>query len=322
MGRRRQRDRHLPRSMFLRAGTYYFVRANKWTNLGKDYGRALIQYAGIVGERVQVTTVRDAISHYLESSAKRLKPSTLEGYRNSAVNLCKVFGEMALGDVEPAHVYRYLVERGDVQANRDKALLSVTYTHARRIGAFKGDDPAKGLQYRNAEKPRRRYVTDDEFATLVAASPPKLSAVLRVTFLAGLRIGDALALRMDDLTDEGIAYAQGKTGARLVVEWTPELRAAVDDAKRAFRRFGRVHLFEGRQTRTKPAGPYTVSGLRANFRRALAKAGLPHMTLHDLRRKAGSDVEGDHATKLLGHADAKVTKRHYRARAERVKPVR
>jgi integrase len=308
--------------MFKRGPSYYFARGNKWINLGRDYGRALIQYAGIVGERVQVTTVRDAVSHYLESSASRLRPATLEGYRYSAANLCRVFGDMGLGDVEPEHVYRYLVERGDVQANRDRALLSATYSHARRIGAFKGDDPAKGLQYRNPETPRRRYVTDAEFTALVAASPPKLAAVLRVTFLAGMRISDALALRMDDLTDEGIAYAQGKTGARLVVEWTPELRAAVDDAKRAFRRFGRVHLFEGRQTRTKPAGPYTVSGLRANFRRALAKAGLDHMTLHDLRRKAGSDVDGDHATRLLGHADGKVTRRHYRARAERVKPVR
>jgi integrase len=308
--------------MFLRAGTYYYVRANKWTNLGRDYGRALIQYAGIVGERVQVTTVRDLLAHYLESSAKRLRPATLEGYRNSSQNLCPVFGDMALDDVEPAHVYRYLVERGDVQANRDKALLSAAYTHARRIGAFKGDDPAKGLQYRNPETPKDRYVTDAEFAALVAASPPKLSAVLRVTFLAGMRIGDALALRMADLTDEGIAYTQQKTGKRIVVQWTPELREAVNDATRAFRRFGRMHLFEGRQTRAKPAGPYTVSGLRANFRRALARAGLPHMTLHDLRRKAGSDVEGEHATRLLGHADAKVTKRHYRARAERVKPVR
>lgn len=307
--------------MYLRAGTYYFA-GPKWINLGRDYGRALIQYAGIVGERVTVTTVRDAVSHYLESSAKRLKPSTLEGYRNSAANLCRVFGDMALEDLEPSHVYRYLVERGDVQANRDRALLSVTYTHARRIGAFKGDDPAKGLQYRNPEKPKRRYVTDDEFSALIAASPPKLAAVLRVTFLAGMRIGDALALRMDDLTDEGIAYAQGKTGARLVVQWTPELREAVNDATRAFRRFGRAWLFESRQTRKKPAGPYTVSGLRANFRRALAKAGLPHMTLHDLRRKAGSDVDDAHATRLLGHSDAKVTKRHYRARAERVKPVR
>lgn len=308
--------------MYKRGPSYYFARGNKWVNLGQDYGRALIQYAGLIGERVQVTTVRDLLAHYLESSATRLKPATLEGYRYSSANLCRVFGEMALDDVEPAHVYRYLVERGDVQANRDRALLSAAYTHARRIGAFKGDDPAKGLQYRNPETPVDRYVTDEEFATLVAASPPKLAAVLRVTFLAGMRIGDALSLRMEDLTAEGIAYAQQKTGKRLVVQWTPELLAAVDDAKRAFRRFGRVHLFEGRKTRTKPAGPYTVSGLRANFRRALARAGLPHMTLHDLRRKAGSDVEDAHATKLLGHADAKVTKRHYRAKAERVKPVR
>lgn len=308
--------------MFQRAGTYYFVRDNKWTNLGRDYAKALIQYAGIVGERQQVNTVRDVVAHYLESSAQRLKPATMDGYRNSSANLCAVFGDMALEDVEPAHVYRYLIERGDVQANRDRALLSAAYTHARRIGAFKGDDPAKGLQYRNPEKPRTRYVTDAEFEALIAAASPKLSAVLRFVYLTGMRIGDALAVPMSAVTDAGIEYEQGKTGKRLVIEWTPELREVVEDARRLFRRFGRAWLFEARQTRTQPAGPYTVSGLRANFRRALAKAGVAHMTLHDLRRKAGSDVEGEHATRMLGHADAKVTKRHYRAKPERVRPVR
>ena len=50
---------------------------------------------------------------------------------------------------------------------------------------------------------------------------------------------------------------------------------------------------------------------------------MADVRLHDLRGKAGSDVatQAD-AQRLLGHADGKVTGKHYRRRPERVNPVR
>lgn len=307
--------------MLKRHGAFYFARG-KWIHLGREYGPALIRYAELVGGTPTVATVKDAVAHYLESSAKRLRPATLDGYRISSINLVAVFGHMALADLSPAHVYRYLIERGNVQANRDRALLSVSYTHARRIGAYLGDNPAKGLQYRNPEKPRQRYVTDDEETALLAAASPKVACIAQFLALTALRQSDALRLRLDALTDEGIEVTQGKTGHRQVIEWTPALRACVNDARRLGRRFGQVYLFESRATKKRPAGPYTPSGLRALWRKAREKAKLGDVTLHDLRRKAGSDVSEDHARALLGHSDVKVTRRHYRAKVDRVKPAR
>lgn len=327
MGRKRVKDAHLPRHMQRKHGAYYFVFRGKWTRLAVEYGPALIRYADLVGERPQVTTVQEAIAHYLESSAHRLAAATIDGYRISSSNLIPVFGHLALTDLTPADVYRYLVERGNVQANRDRALLSAAYSHARRIGAFAklDDDPTKGLEYRNAETPRQRYVTDDELASAIAASSPKLGTILRFCYLTGMRQGDALRVTLSDLTDEGIAYAAGKTGKRLVVTWTDDLRACVKDANRLWRRFGREYLFEsrpkGRYAKRGP-GPYTPSGLRALWRVARVDANLGDVRLHDLRRKAGSDVGEDHARALLGHSDVKVTRRHYRAKVERVKPAK
>jgi integrase len=312
--------------MYQRRGAYYFVAPDgTWHPLGKEYGPALIRYAAFVGTKPTVRTVRDAVSHYLESSAARLSPATIEGYRRSAENLAAVFGHMGLEEVQPEHVYEYLTRKGNVQANRDRALLSATYSHARRIGAFKGDDPAKGLQYRNEEKPRQRYVTDAELAALVAQASPKLACIMRFAYLTGMRQGDVLRVRLADMDDEGIHYQAGKTGARRVVLWSDELKEVVAEARRLWRRFGREYLFEsspkGRHAARGP-GPYTPSGLRALWRVARDRAGIEDVRLHDLRRKAGSDVSEADATALLAHADPKVTKRHYRAKAERVKPVR
>lgn len=312
--------------MYQRRGAYYYVTpAGVWLPLGREYGQALIKYAGYVGEKPAVVTVQQAIAHYLECSASRLKASTMEGYRYSAQNLIPVFGHMALTELQPEHVYQYLTRKGNVSANRDRSLLSATYSHARRIGAFKGDDPTKELQYRNEEKPRQRYVTDDELDTLLDAASPKLACMQRFLYLTGMRQGDMVKVKLSDIDAEGIHYTSGKTGARRVVLWSDELRSVIAEADRLFKRTGRVHLFESHPKgphKKRGPGPYTTSGLRALWRRARERAGVEDVRLHDLRRKAGSDVEEGRATALLAHADGKVTKRHYRAKPERVSPVR
>lgn len=328
MGRPRKSAKHLPERMLQKHGAYYFVKDQKWHPLGKDYGAALVKYAELVGTPARVTKVKDAVWTYIEHCTSRPEPladATLDGYRRSAANLMPVFGEADLSAVEPTHVYQYLVTKGNVQANRDRALLSASFTHARRIGAFRGDDPTKGLQYRNAERPRKRYVNDGELAVILNAVSPKLACIARFAFLTGMRQSDALRVRMSDIDDEGIHYTTGKTGVPLVVLWSPDLRDCVEEAKGLWRRFGREWLFEshpkGKHAK-RGVGPYTTSGLRALWRVGRKKAGMVDIRLHDLRRKAGSDMEAGDAQRLLGHADGKVTARHYRAKADRVKPAR
>lgn len=331
MGRPRKHNRHLPANMQHRHGAYYFVKAGKWHPLAKDYGTALVKYAELIGAPVKVTTVKDAVWHYIESrsaGSDKLADKTLDGYRRSAGNVCAVFGHVGLLDVTAADVFRYLKAKGNVQANRDRALLSAAYSHARRIGALpKGaEDPTKGLEYRNPESPRDRYVTDAELDAIIAAASPKLGCIARFIELTGMRQGDALTVRMADLDDDGFNYWNSKGKKQQGLEWSPELTAVVDDAKRLWRRFGREYLFESRpkgKHAARGVGPYTPSGLRALWRVARTKAGLPDVRLHDLRGKAGSDSGSDaEAQALLGHADGKVTRRHYRRKMQRVKPVR
>lgn len=326
MGRPRKHAKHLPANMMFRHGRYYFVKSGKWHPLAKEYGASLMQYADYVGTPPQVQSVKDAVWHYIEHRRDKLAPATLEGYRYSAANLCAVFGKIALQDFTSAMLYRYISEAGTVQANRDKALLSAAFTHARNLGAFAGVDPTKRLQHRNEEKPRQRYVTDAEMTTLLANASPKLATIARFIELTGMRQGDALRVRIADLDDEGISYQQGKTGKRLVVLWSPELQAVTDEAQRLWRRFGRVYLFESKprgKYAGRPIGPYTPSGLRALWRAVRVKAGIMDARLHDIRRKSGSDAESDtEAQRRMGHADGKVTRRHYRAKADRVNPTR
>lgn len=322
MGRRRTKGLHLPPRMRERHGTYFYDdkragAARGWVNLGRDYGIALMKWAELEGHpREMPRTIAHAIGHYIETQGKELAPETLAGYQRSAARLIKVFGTVLLGDLPPSDVYRFLRSEGNVQANRDIALLSVVFKWARAWGWHTGENPCLKVP-RNKEQPRRRYVTDAELDKLLAAAENIIiRCVIELAYLIGQRQADVLKIQMTDISDSGIYLEQGKTGKRQLFSWTDSMRRVVDDAKRARRRFGRKFLFE-----TTDGSPYTGSGFRSMWRRVKLAAGLPDIQFRDLRGKTGSD-DPEGAQHRLGHQDGRVTKRHYIRTPDKVKPIR
>lgn len=319
--------RRLPKRLHYKHDAYYYVSrvsgAVRWLRLSADYGEALRKWAELEGGKPRVTwTVADAITEYLAASKGRLKPATLAGYRENMKRLIAVFGKMRIEDVTRAHVYSYVVKRGNVAGNRERALLSAAYSHLTLAGIFKGENPAAGLRFRNPEKPRRRYVTDDELAALLAAAKPRMRALIQFAYATGMRQADILALRLTAATDAGIAYTDSKTGEPHLVAWTDELRAIWKAA--AGGRIGAQPVFLSSARAEGQGGPQgdTSSGFRASWRHVRARTKLPDVRFHDLRRKAGSDAAGiEHAQELLGHADPKITRKHYRAKLEAVRPI-
>lgn len=312
--------RRFPKRLHLKHGAYYYVSRSagkvRWLWLSAEYGEALRKWAELeAGLPRQTWTVADAVAHYLGVSSKRLRPATLRGYADNAKQLLPVFGAMPIGDLRRAHVYSYVVKRGNVAGNRERALLSAVYAHLAKAGVFDGPNPAAGLQFRNPEKARKRYVTDGELAAILTVCKPRMRSLVRFAYLTGMRQADVLALRLTAATDAGIAYTDGKTSKDHLIAWTDELRAIWKTS--AGLRIGAVPVFLARD-----GGAYTSSGFRASWRAVKLRAGLGGVTFHDLRRKAGSDADNiDHAQALLGHEDGKITQKHYRAKLVAVQPI-
>lgn len=313
--------KRLPKRLHFKHGAYYYVARSggkvRWLRLSAEYGEALRKWAELEGGKDMGTwTVAQAVGHYLQVSANRLKPATLAGYAENSKKLLPVFGDMPVDTVKKAHVYSYVVKRGNVAGNRERALLSAVYAHLEKAGIFDGVNPAAGLQFRNAEKPRQRYVTDKELTTLITTAKPRLKLLLRFAYITGMRQADVLTLKLTAAREEGIWYIDQKTQGEHLIDWTDELRGIWREA--AGMRIGAQPVFLA-----KGGGAYTSSGFRSTFGTLRDKAGLPDITFHDLRRKAGSDADDDqHAQNLLGHADSKVTRRHYRAKLTAVKPIK
>jgi len=312
--------RSLPKRLHRKHGSYYYVsRVNgkvRWLKLAKDYGEALRKWAELEGGRPSIEwTVETAIAHYLKVSANRLKDATLESYTAAAKQILPVLGSIAIDALTKNQVYTYVVKRGNVAANRERALLSATYTHLTMAGVFNGPNPAAGLQFRNPEKARRRYVTDAELTRLMDAARGRMKLVVRFAYLTGIRQADIIGMRLTSATEAGIAYVDGKTGKDHLIAWTDELRSIWKAARGA--RIGDAVLFL-----TQDGTQYTSDGFKASWRHVKLRAKLKDVRFHDLRRKTGSDADDDtHAQELLGHSDAKVTKRHYRAKTIAVKPL-
>ncbi len=316
MGRKRKKDHGLPRRVYLRSGTYWFVDyTGKWHKLGRSFREAMTTWAAIADEDSPVRTMNDLIDRYMKEVAPTKAPATHHDNQKQAKLLKAAFGKLRPATITTRAVYQYMDIRGkksQTRANRDLALLSHIFTKAIRWGVV-DKNPCKGVE-RFKEKPRDRYITDDEYLAFRNIAGDTIAAYMDFKFLSGLRQSDILKMRLDQLRDEGIHVKISKTGKRIVIQWTDALRDAINAIKQLRRRVGSVYLFS-----TRKGQPYTPSGFASIWQRRMKKAietGVlkERFTEHDLRAKTASDTDLTHAAELLAHGDAKITNRHYRQR--------
>lgn len=318
MARRRRARLDLPQRVYFRHGGYFFVdTAGKWHNLGRQHAEAMRRYAEVLTARVPLQTMGAIFDRYQrEVVPKKAKRTQQDNLRELAL-LRQAFGHMHPHQVKPRHIYAYMDARqAPVRANREKALLSHVFRHAIQWGIVESN-PCRFVSGAS-EKPRTRYVTDVEFWSVYELAPPAVACAMRLALLTGLRQGDVLRLRYSDYTDDGLEVTTSKTGKRLLFESTPELSAAVDEAK-ALRPAGKLvtHL-----VCTRDGLPYAGEGFKTAWQRVMRKhvaAGGSRFTFHDIRAKAGSDSEDE---RLLGHQDTRTLRRHYQRRPVKVTPLR
>lgn len=184
------------------------------------------------------------------------------------------------------------------------------------------ENPCRQIR-KERPKPRRRYVTELEYAGAYEAMPPMFQCAMDLAVLTGLRPADLLGLTRSNLTDDGIQIFTRKTGRDLIIAWSDELRGVV---KRVLSLPPRL-----RQSLicTRHGKPYTVDGFtsiwRRKIRKALADPGNPlneHFQFRDLRAKSASDDTREAASARLGHTNEAITERVYRRKPATVQPLR
>lgn len=311
MARPRKNNTHLPPRVYAKHGAYWHVRAGRWTRLGVTLEDALIAYARI--HEAPRGGMPDLIDTVLEHIRPKLSKSTITQYEIGGRKLKKMLQQFAPDQVRPKHIAAIKVALAPTpnMANRCLSLLRQVFAWALEQQLVESN-PAVGIK-RHAEAKRGRLISMDEYGAIYAKAGPRLQVIMDILIRTGQRVGDVLRIRRADLTEEGIRFVQQKTKAKLVVPWTPELRAVVDRARVLNGNIRALTLLHNRRGKTPD-----YRTVKDQWDKACKAAGVADAHLHDLRAVAltAARRQGLNATRLAGHSSPAQTERYLRDREE------
>jgi integrase len=331
MGRTRKQTQ-LPKYVIKYHGAFYYRGpATEWKrkHLGRNFADAMRAFADLHqgAEPGLFPTLGDVFDRYLQTVIPLKAAATQKSNLFELTNLRKALGHMRPSALTPVHVYSVrdaiAAKHGIVQSNLHLALLKHIIVKGIEWGAMK-EHPARDVR-KLPVLARDRDVSDSEFQLVRTLAPATLQVAMDLVLLTGMSRGDILALTRAQCLDDGIHYTREKTRRKtprkIIVGWSPELRSVVERAKRIEPEFRRhiVATDEGKQ--------FSASGFSTAWQRLMVKAtkaGLEErFHFHDLRAKSATDTEDlMEASERLGHSSPEITKRVYRRKAARVKPLR
>jgi len=240
-----------------------------------------------------------------------------------------------LDQIKPRHVRQFMDWRRDheIQATREKALLSHMWNKARDWGYTDLANPCQGIKGKKAK--RTVYIEDEIFQAVREVGDQPLRDAMDLAYLTGQRPADTLKFRESDIRSGALELRQNKTGEPLRIRLTGELATLVErmvarNASSMVRALDRPLVCNERGQRLRQ------DALRSRFDRARERAIEAHpqweepirnFQFRDLRAKAGTDkaerTDIRKAQKQLGHASVTTTEVYLRKRrGDRVDPTK
>jgi integrase len=246
----------------------------------------------------------------------RLAEKSLADLRRTLRSFGGTCGNILLARVTPRMVEEYFTGRiskvSRAAANKDLRNLKAALNRAVKRGYLERNPAAQVKQVREAEK-RLRILSPEEVGRLLSACPTeqwKTLVALGVT--TGMRLGEMLALRWEEVDLEGSTVWVGNESGHLTKSRRARVLALLP---------GMCGLLGGLPRsgdyvfHTREGMPWCHS-VQHKFNRIVSRAGIKRCTLHDLRRTfvshlAMAGVNEAVVQKLAGHASIATTVKYY-----------
>ena len=241
---------------------------------------------------------------------KAYSPSTIKTYCSNFRQYLSYFSNQNLRNIEKHHIESFvtmLIRKYRISESKQNQMINA-------IKAYYEHVLGQPRTYYDIQRPKKaltlpNVISRQEVKKLLEAPVNlKHKAMLYATYSGGLRCGEVLQLRIEDIRSEDgyifIKGAKGKKDRRTVLSerLLDLLRIYYKEYKPAY------WLFEGAS-----GEKYSRSSLAKVFRRAAQKSEInPWVTLHTLRHSFATHLlEGGtsmrHLQILLGHNSAKTT---------------
>jgi integrase len=311
----------------------------------KDVEKKLAEARGDAAKGLVFDAKGQTVGEYLErwfsdSVRDTVRQRTLEGYAHMVErHIVPSLGRVKLQNLTPAHVralYRKRLDSG--LSPRIVQYAHTTLNKALKQAVMGGLIPRNPAASVKSPRPRRPEIKpldrEQGRALFGAASGHRLEALYTVAVTAGLREGELLALRWEDVGLEGVApalrvrrvlsearsgriFEAPKSGKGRSVRLTRKAAAALraHRKRQLEERMARAGLWQeqGLVFPSEVGTPLSARNLQRHFKALLKRAGLPETTrFHDLRHTCATLLlrQGVHAKcvqELLGYADISLT---------------
>lgn len=198
-------------------------------------------------------------------------------------------------------------------ANRDLTVLKAALNKAHLNGRVASDEAWRKVRpFPGAEKAKLRYLSDDEARRLVNACGKNFRPMVQAALLTGGRYGELTAIRVQD-----VDLAAGTVWLMETKAGKPRTVYLEDEGVNLFRQLSAGKLGD-ELVFPRPDGKRWGASQQARpLERACAEGKVqPRATFHDLRRTYGArlavrGVPMAVIAEALGHADERITRRHY-----------
>ena len=270
-------------------------------------------------EAAGIATVGDLMSRWIEEHAKPHRKSWREDERRAEGRIRLVLGRIRLEDLTPVRLaswHQSIGKGAPTEANRCLEALRAAWRWAARHGILPEglqDPTTKVTRFR--ERSRDRWLRLEELERLMTEThkedDPLVRAAITLLLLTGLRKAELLSARWEDVDLERaeIRLPETKSGEA-------QVRLLPSPAVTILR--GLPRFRESPFVFPSPTDPRTHrKDIKSQWETLRKAAGLEDVTLHDLRRTAGSfmaqaGVPLQVIQHVLGHAHLGVTKLYAR----------
>lgn len=245
------------------------------------------------------------------------RPKSLRGNKSLVRVLKANMSDVRLDELSPLAVERFKKIRREQGAspatiNRGVAMLKRVCGLAAKWGHMSSERALaiRGVPLMTEPPGRVRYLSDEEQKALLAAlSPPGIRVIVLVAILSGMRRANVVLLQKSavDLRNRQITLVKTKANRVQVIPISETLAAVLAEAMKTS---SNEYVFNSGRGK-----PYSTNAVTRAFHRAVLKAGIQNLRLHDARhdyatklrrRGVGLDV----IQQLLGHADITTTRRY------------
>lgn len=311
------------------------IRLGKITDSDEKILQEYLKALQILGGAEEKNSLKIISEQYKKSQRfVELSPTTQDMYAN-CLDLLLAFPmtinreEKCFGDLQPSHLNLPMLNRfkdklyslqknsghdGISRVNGQfrvlRAMLSWAQNNIEGLGV--AVNPVKGIQL-GREKPRERYVTDEEYMLqyhyAVEHCAPYLPLVFEHAYLLACRSIEVCKLELSNICPEGYLVKRTKNSKDNLIRWSPRLEAARDAALAYREKVGAKDNILIPSLRGAKLTKNTLQSAMQILKKMMQKddTDVNMWNLHDLKRKGISDADD---ARIGGHKSDHIRERY------------